>query len=102
MSTRCVLHQILHGELDVNEVPIDFLYAHSVRMMSHFMVHPSQEFAHSIANLLTAIARHADGSEGVPNGQVCNQAAGVWREVEINLGACERHGSHGKRRSPLH
>ena len=58
MPTRCIIHQILQGELDPNEVPIEVLHASCIRMLTNFTLHPTRELAATVAGMLSALSQH--------------------------------------------
>lgn len=91
MSQRCIIHRVLAGECDANEVSIEALHASLSRMMTTFVLHPSAPLADTIGRMFGVLAGH-DGRFGAVEGvDVYARMAVVWQGIAIDqLPAAER------------
>jgi hypothetical protein len=81
MSASCTLCAVLNGEIDANDVPLEFLHASSARMVTHFVSHPSLELANSIARLFTLIGTHIGLEDALEGARHYAELADKWREL---------------------
>ncbi|MGC4092012.1 MAG: hypothetical protein QM756_29840 [Polyangiaceae bacterium] len=81
MSKSCTLCAILNGELDPNDVTLEYLHASSARMMTHFVMHPSIDLAHSIAKLFTFIGNHVELDANAQGARHYTDIANAWGEI---------------------
>lgn len=99
MSASCTLCAILNGELDPDEVPLEFLLASSARMVTHFVLHPSVGLGHSIVKLFTLIGAHHEVEAGVQGAQHYADIAAKWRDI---VALAERQRASTSSRSVVH
>ncbi len=81
MSESCVVKQILHDKVDPNDLPIEALHASCLRMMTHFVQHPSPDLARAVIRMLTALGEHGGGFRPPSGVNVYQQAAFAWQAV---------------------
>lgn len=81
MKDQCTLCAILTGQLDPNEVPLDYLQGSIARMQTHFVLHPSRGLAKSIERLFGAIASHRDTETDSLGAAHYARLAGQWLAI---------------------
>lgn len=81
MKDQCTLCAILTGQLNPNEVPLDYLQGSVARMLTHFVLYPSRGLAKSIERLLGAIASHGDTETDSLGAAHYARLARQWTEI---------------------
>lgn len=92
MNDRCTLCAVLNGELEPNDVPLEYLQASGARMVTHFVTHPSVALGTSIARLFALIAEHGEVLEGVHGPRHYRALAKAWQEIVTVVEAREGNG----------
>ena len=84
MSSRCIIHRVLSGDCDPNEISIEALHASVTRMVTTFVLHPSPQLADTIARMLGVMARHDARFGAIEGIDVYDRAALIWQGIAID------------------
>ena len=87
MKDQCTLCAILTGQLNPNEVPLDYLQGSIARMLTHFVLHPSRGLAKSIERLFGAIVSHSDTESDSLGAAHYARLARQWMEIAARFEA---------------
>lgn len=84
MSSRCVIHRVLSGDCDPNEISIEALHASLTRMVTTFVLHPSSQLAEAIARMFGVLARHDARFGAIEGIDIYGRAALIWQGIAID------------------
>ena len=70
-----------HKFLLPSELPIEALHASIVRLMTHFVVHPSADLADAVTRMLFALSAHESRYVSMTGVCIYAQAASAWRSI---------------------
>lgn len=102
MSSRCIIHRVLSGDCDPNDISIEALHASFARMVTTFVLHPTPQLADTIARMLGVLARH-DARFGVIEGvDVYQRSALIWQGIAIDQRAPDARPTAGGQEAVRH